>query len=183
MLYLFCQSRFKAFFGVSMLDVNRMSDFSYWYFRVLLDVIGSVRDKWQKASKSGSSGGLMGGKLADCVSSIAGGVGGAMTGPRINSAAMLYAAKKNDYERVKILFRYGYRLERMDKITDPLKRIELFKAVTSPAYIITTLENTNDVSSDFFCPVKKCFEFACEASQKGKSMPEYKREYQEIEHR
>ena len=79
--------------------------------------------------------------------------------------------------------RYGYRLERMEKITDPLKRIELFKAITSPAYIIATLENTNDVSSEFFCPVKKCFEYACEANAKAKAMPEYKREYQEIEHR
>lgn len=70
-----------------------------------------------------------------------------------------------------------------DKITDPLKRIELFKAITSPAYIIATLENVNDVSSEFFCPVKKCFEFACEASAKAKATPEYKREYQEIEHR
>ena len=114
---------------------------------------------------------------------IAGGGAQNMVGPKMNSAAILYAAKRNDYERVKILFRYGYRLERMDKITDPLKRIELFKAITSPAYIIATLENVNDVSSDFFCPVKKCFDFACEASQKAKSMPEYKREYQEIEHR
>ena len=120
---------------------------------------------------------------------------------------MLHAAKRDDYERVKILYRcldgliisiygclqitpsyyhlcrYGYRLERMEKITDPLKRIELFKAITSPAYIIATLENTNDVSSEFFCPVKKCFEYACEANAKAKAMPEYKREYQEIEHR
>lgn len=81
------------------------------------------------------------------------------------------------------MIRYGYRLERMEKMTDPLKRIELFKAVTSPAYIIATLENVNDVSSDFFCPVKKCFEFACEASAKAKATPEYKREYQEIEQR
>lgn len=104
-------------------------------------------------------------------------------GPKVNSSSMLYAAKHNDYERVKILFRYGYRLERIEKITDPLKRIELFKAITSPAYIIASLENVNDVSSEFFCPVKKCFEFACEASAKAKAMPEYKREYQEIEHR
>jgi len=33
------------------------------------------------------------------------------TGPKVNSASMLYAAKHNDYERVKILFRYGYRWE------------------------------------------------------------------------
>ena len=117
-----------------------------------------------------------------------GGIAGAMAAasgimPKLNSAAMLYAAKKNDYERVKILFRYGYRLERIDKITDPLKRIELFKAITSPAYIIATLENVNDISSEFFCPVKKCFEFACEAANKAKAMMEYKREYQEIEQR
>ena len=68
-------------------------------------------------------------------------------------------------------------------LPDPLKRIEIFKAVTSPAYIVATLENVNDVSSDFFCPVKKCFEFAVEASAKGKAMPEYKREYREIEQR
>ncbi|XP_059085448.1 short transient receptor potential channel 6-like [Tigriopus californicus] len=108
---------------------------------------------------------------------------GSTGGPKINSGSLLYAAKKNDYERVKIMFRYGYRLERIEKITDPLKRIELFKAITSPAYIIATLENVNDVSSEFFCPVKKCFEFACEASAKAKNTPEYKREYQEIEHR
>ena len=87
------------------------------------------------------------------------------------------------YKTFQILFRYGYRLERLEKITDPLKRIELFKAITSPAYIIANLENVNDVSSEFFCPVKKCFEFACEASNKSKATPEYKREYQEIEHR
>ena len=150
--------------------------------RFWLQFIGSVQERWKKVGKresmKHSAKGLM-----DCVASLAGGGGQNMVGPKINSAAILYAAKRNDYERVKILFRYGYRLERVDKITDPLKRIELFKAITSPAYIIATLENVNDVSSEFFCPVKKCFEYACEASQKAKSMPEYKREYQEIEHR
>ena len=70
-----------------------------------------------------------------------------------------------------------------DKVTDPLKRIEIFKAITSPAYIVANLENINDHNSEFFCPVKKCFEYAVEASAKGKAMPEYKREYSEIEHR
>ena len=55
-----------------------------------------------------------------------------------------------------------------------------FKAISSPAYIISTLDNCNE---DFFCPVKKCFEFACEASAKAKAAPEYKKENQEIEHR
>ena len=41
----------------------------------------------------------------------------------------------------------------------------------------------NEVSADFFCPVKKCFEFACEASFKKSTIPEYKKEYQEIEDR
>ena len=145
-----------------------------------MQFIGSIAEKWKKAGTQGKPTGSKG--LADCMASLAG-AGQNMVGPKINSAAILYAAKRNDYERVKILFRYGYRLERVEKITDPLKRIELFKAITSPAYIIATLENVNDVSSDFFCPVKKCFEYACEASQKAKSMPEYKREYQEIEHR
>ena len=45
------------------------------------------------------------------------------------------------------------------------------------------LENVNDVSSEFFCPVKKCFEYADEACEKGKAMPEYKKEYKEIEAR
>ena len=31
--------------------------------------------------------------------------------------------------------------------------------------------------------VKKCFEFACEASFKKSTIPEYKKEYQEIEDR
>ena len=42
----------------------------------------------------------------------------------------------------------------------------------------------NDVSErGFFCPVKKCFEFASEAAEKAHAMPEYKREYKEIEFR
>ena len=148
-----------------------------------LQIVGSVQEKWKKAGKQPAATNRMVDSFASMATSLAGGGGQNMVGPKINSAAILYAAKRNDYERVKILFRYGYRLERVDKITDPLKRIELFKAITSPAYIIATLENVNDVSSDFFCPVKKCFEYACEASQKGKSMPEYKAEYQAIEHR
>ena len=47
--------------------------------------------------------------------------------PKSNHGAMVSAAKRNDYERVKILFKYGYRLEQKDNITDPLKKIELFK--------------------------------------------------------
>ena len=47
--------------------------------------------------------------------------------PKTNHNAMINAAKRNDYERVKILFKYGYRLEQKDNITDPLKKIELFK--------------------------------------------------------
>ena len=46
---------------------------------------------------------------------------------RLSCSAMTYAAKRNDYERVKILFKYGYRLEQKDNMTDPLKKIELFK--------------------------------------------------------
>ena len=81
--------------------------------------------------------------------------------------------------RVKLLYRYGYRLEQKENMTDPLKKIELFKvfksfkipkninllkAIASPAYIVASLENLNEVSADFFCPVKKCFEFSCEAN-------------------
>ena len=51
----------------------------------------------------------------------------AQTGLKINRNSIIYAAKRNDYERVKILFRYGYRLEKKDNMTDPLKKIELFK--------------------------------------------------------
>ena len=68
-------------------------------------------------------------------------------------------------------------------MTDPLKKIELFKALASPAYIVASLENSNEVSSDFFCPVKTCFEFACEANFRKSTIPEYKREYAEIESR
>ena len=54
---------------------------------------------------------------------------GAPTGPKAkqNSNSIIHAAKRNDYERVKILFRYGYRLEKKDNMTDPLKKIELFR--------------------------------------------------------
>ena len=76
-----------------------------------------------------------------------------------------------------------FRLEQKDTLTDPLKKIELFKAVASPAYIVASLEHFNEVSADFFCPVKKCFEFACEANFRKSTIPEYKREYDEIENR
>ena len=101
---------------------------------------------------------------------------------------------------MKLLYRYGYRLEQKENMTDPLKKIELFKvcyvffknsvkanhpyqAIASPAYIVASLENLNEVSADFFCPVKKCFEFACEANFRKSTIPEYKKEYQEIENR
>ena len=126
---------------------------------------------------------------------------------------------------------------RCDTITDPLKKIELFKALASPAFIgdkkfmscmklnshkrkpwkekfrwnlktqdfnslvaVASLENCNETSAEFFCPVKMCFEFACEAnfrltntdisycflqilfsSPRKATIPEYKREYEEIE--
>ena len=52
---------------------------------------------------------------------------GAQGGNKTNRNSIIHAAKRNDYERVKILFRYGYRLEKNDNMTDPLKKIELFK--------------------------------------------------------
>ena len=76
-----------------------------------------------------------------------------------------------------------FRLEQKDNMTDPLKKIELFKAIASPAYIVASLEYFNEVSADFFCPVKKLFEFACEANFRKATIPEYKREYEEIENR
>ena len=53
---------------------------------------------------------------------------GSPAGPKTNRASIISAAKRNDYERVKILYRYGYRLQKKDSMTDPLKKIELFKA-------------------------------------------------------
>ena len=52
---------------------------------------------------------------------------GSPAGPKTNRASIIFAAKRNDYERVKILYRYGYRLQKKDSMTDPLKKIELFK--------------------------------------------------------
>ena len=57
------------------------------------------------------------------------------------------------------------------------------QALASPAYIVAALENLNEVSADFFCPIKKCFEFACEANFRKSTIPEYMREYEEIETR
>jgi hypothetical protein len=48
---------------------------------------------------------------------------------------------------------------------------------------VASLENLNEVSADFFCPIKKCFEFACEANFRKSTIPEYMREYEEIENR
>ena len=56
----------------------------------------------------------------------------------------------------------------------------LVSALASPSYIVASLENE---SSDFFCPVKMCFEFAVEANFRKSTIPEYKREYEEIENR
>ena len=72
---------------------------------------------------------------------------------------------------------------------------------------VASLENCNETSAEFFCPVKMCFEFACEANFRFSfrycpkwdffceilfynvlisccrkaTIPEYKREYEEIE--
>ena len=56
---------------------------------------------------------------------------GSPAGPKTNRASIIFAAKRNDYERVKILYRYGYRLQKKDSMTDPLKKIELFKVSKS----------------------------------------------------
>ena len=61
---------------------------------------------------------------------------GAQPGPKTNRNSIIYAAKRNDYERVKILFRFGYRLEKKDSMTDPLKKIELFKASDTQSNIL-----------------------------------------------
>lgn len=55
--------------------------------------------------------------------------------------------------------------------------------MASPAYIVASLENLNEEGTDFFCPIKKCFEFACEANFRKATIPEYKREYEEVEDR
>ena len=69
---------------------------------------------------------------------------GSLVGPKANHSAMIFAAKKNDYERVKILFKYGYRLEQKDNMTDPLKKIELFKVMRLRIYFVN------------FLPCRKC---------------------------
>ena len=55
--------------------------------------------------------------------------------------------------------------------------------MASPAYIVASLENSSEGSAAFFCPVKMCFEFAVEANFRKSTIPEYKREYDEIENR
>ena len=60
----------------------------------------------------------------------------AQVGSKTNLNSIIYAAKRNDYERVKILLRYGYRLEKKDNMTDPLKKIELFKVTTCKTNIL-----------------------------------------------
>ena len=56
---------------------------------------------------------------------------GSPAGPKTNRASIIFAAKRNDYKRVKILYRYGYRLQKKDSMTDLLKKIELFKVSKS----------------------------------------------------
>ena len=65
---------------------------------------------------------------------------------------MINAAKRNDYERVKILFKYGYRLEQKDNITDPLKKIELFKVSLTFTFCRDFLKLWFNVGA-----TKKCF--------------------------
>ena len=57
------------------------------------------------------------------------------------------------------------------------------QAIAGPAYIVASLEILNEVSADFFCPIKKCFEFACEANFRKSTIPEYKRENEDIDDR
>ena len=64
---------------------------------------------------------------------------GAQAGPKINLSSIIHAAKRNDYDRVKILFRYGYRLEQKDNMTDPLKKIELFKGLSYAVIRVTKI--------------------------------------------
>ncbi len=39
-------------------------------------------------------------------------------------------------------------MEQNDSLTDPLKKIELFKAIASPAYIIALLEDFNEIREE-----------------------------------
>lgn len=75
----------------------------------------------------------------------------------------------------------GSMLTRQKKCFDGVNNTKHSQAVASPAYIVASLENLNEVSADFFCPVKKCFEYACEANFRKSMIPEYMREYEEIE--
>ena len=49
-------------------------------------------------------------------------------------------------------------MEQKDNMTDPLKKIELFKAIASPAYIVASLEHFNEVKSLFFVKGKENLE-------------------------
>ena len=42
---------------------------------------------------------------------------------------------KHYFHRVKILYRYGYRLEQKENMTDPLKKIELFKVCLLATFV------------------------------------------------
>ena len=57
------------------------------------------------------------------------------------------------------------------------------QAIASPAYIVASLENLNEIGGDCFCPIKKRFEFACETNFRKSTIQEYKREYEDIENR
>jgi hypothetical protein len=43
---------------------------------------------------------------------------------------------------------FEFRLEQNESLTDPLKKIELFKAIASPAYIIALLEDFNEIREE-----------------------------------
>jgi len=100
---------------------------------------------------------------------------------KLNADCIIHAALEDDKERLKLLYRHGYRLgpdtdRRINK--DYLKRIKLFRARASPIYSIAAFEESKDIHTND--PLKTSFEYAKEARSLAGKFQDFNTEYLNI---
>ena len=100
----------------------------------------------------------------------------------LNVDCMMNATIQGDKEQVDILYQAGYRLGEdttMKLIHDPLKKIKLFQAQSSPLYCSIAFLSSMDVESDD--PLLKCLEYSVQANHYANTIQDFNVEYSEVE--
>jgi transient receptor potential cation channel subfamily C protein 6 len=100
---------------------------------------------------------------------------------KMNADCILHASLEEDKDQVKILYDAGYRLapdetRRLNK--DYLKKIKLFRAMSSPTYCTVAFENSQDVERHD--PLKKCLEYSLQARRYAGKIQDFNKEYNEV---